>query len=100
MTWRTFIRAHWPALLAADFFTIEVWIMSGLQTYYTAFVIELHSRRVQILGSTPSPDDAFVVQAFRGLIGESEVLRAGRLLICDRDPKWSHTLETRQIEWR
>jgi len=72
MTWRTFIRAHWPALLAADFFTTEVWTISGLRTYYTAFVIELHSRRVQILGSTPFPDDAFVVQAFRGLIGESE----------------------------
>jgi putative transposase len=24
MTWRTFVRAHWPALLAADFFTTEV----------------------------------------------------------------------------
>jgi hypothetical protein len=24
-TWRTFLRAHWPALVAADFFTTEVW---------------------------------------------------------------------------
>jgi hypothetical protein len=35
------IRAHWPALLTADFFTTEVWIVRGLVTYYTAFVIEL-----------------------------------------------------------
>ena len=45
MTWRTFMRAHWPAFLAAVFFTTEVWTPRGLVTYYTAFVIELHSRR-------------------------------------------------------
>ena len=93
MTWRTFMRAHWPALLAADFFTTEVWTHCGLLTYYTAFVIELHSRRVHVIGSTPHPDNAFVVQAFRGLAGDRDVLRAGRLLICDRDPKWSRAME-------
>src|SRR5688572_15706577 len=46
MTWRTFLRAHWPALVAADVFTTEVWTTRGLVTYYTAFVIELESRRV------------------------------------------------------
>ena len=25
MTWRTFLQAHWPALVAADFLTTEVW---------------------------------------------------------------------------
>jgi transposase InsO family protein len=93
VTWRTFIRAHWPALLAADFFTTEVWTVRGLRTYYTAFVIELQSRRVQILGSTPYPNDAFVVQAFRGVMSESEAFSAGRVLICDRDPKWSRAME-------
>src|SRR5918992_1892426 len=62
MTWRTFLRAHWHALVAADFFTTEVWTVRGLVTYYTVFVIELHSRRVQVLDSTPAPDEAFVVQ--------------------------------------
>jgi len=93
MTWRTFMRAHWPALLAADFFTTEVWTHFGLLTYYTAFVIELDSRRVHVIGSTPHPDDAFVVQAFRGLANDRNVLRAGRFLICDRDPKWSSAME-------
>ena len=93
MTWRTFMRAHGPALLAADFFTTEVWTHCGLLTYYTAFVIELHSRRVHVIGSTPHPDNAFVVQAFRGLAGDRDVLRAGRFLICDRDPKWSRAME-------
>src|ERR671918_2133424 len=36
MPWRTFVRAHWPALVAADFFTTEVWTARGLVTYYTA----------------------------------------------------------------
>jgi len=46
MTWRTFLRAHWRALFATDFFTTEVWTTRGLVTYYTVFVIELYSRRV------------------------------------------------------
>jgi putative transposase len=92
--WRTFLQAHWPALVAADFFTTEVWTARGLVTYDTAFVIELHTRRVCMLGSTPNADGAFVVQAGRGLLGESDaVLRDGRILLCDRDPNWTAAME-------
>jgi len=92
--WRTFLQAHWPALVAADFFTTEVWTARGLVTYDTAFVIELHTRRVCMLGSTPNPDGAFVVQAVRGLLGESDaILREGRILLCDRDPNWTSAME-------
>jgi hypothetical protein len=45
MQWRTSLRAHWRALLAADFFTTEVWTVRGLVTYYTVFVIKLHTRQ-------------------------------------------------------
>jgi Integrase core domain len=94
MTWRTFLRAHWHALFAADFFTTEVWTVRGLVTYYTAFVIELHSRRVHVLGSTPHPDEAFVVQTMRHLTNEVDgVFGGNRLLICDRDRKWSAAVE-------
>ena len=94
MTWRTFLRAHWRALSAADFFTTEVWTVRGLVTYYTVFVIELHSRRVHVLGSTPHPDEAFVVQTMRHLTDDVDgVLRGDRLLICDRDRKWSAAVE-------
>ena len=31
-------------------------------TYYTVFVIDLASRRVQIVGSTPHPDELFMQQ--------------------------------------
>src|SRR5687767_7155669 len=94
MTWRTFIQAHWPALVAADFFTTEVWTARGLVTYYTAFVIELQSRRVHILGSTSHPDNDFVVQAVRGFLTEGgDVSHEDRILICDRDPKWTDAME-------
>src|SRR5215467_5852344 len=53
-SWQTFLRAHWGAIAGADFFTTEVWTWKGLVTYYTVFVIDLASCRVQILGSTPS----------------------------------------------
>jgi hypothetical protein len=61
-SWQTFLRAHWDALVAADFFTTDVWTLRGLVTYYTLFVIKLHSRRVHLVGSTPTPDDTFMLQ--------------------------------------
>ena len=45
----------------------KVWTCRGLVTFYTVFVIELASRRVQILGSTPHPDEAFMCQVARTL---------------------------------
>jgi hypothetical protein len=89
MTWRTFLRVYWQALFAADFFTTGLTVR-GLVAYYTVFVIELHSRRVQVLGSIPNPDEAFVVQTMRHLTDHVEgVLRGDRLLIWGRDRKWS-----------
>ncbi len=85
--------------MAADFFTTEVWTVRGLITYYTVFVIELHSRRVHIVGSTPHPNEAFMWQIARQLTGATDgMLKEQRFLICDRDQKWSsavrHLLET------
>ena len=89
-SWRTFLRAHWSAVVAADFFTTEVWTARGLVTYYTLFVLELQSRRVHVAGSTPYPDEAFVLQAVRDLANAIDgILVEGCVLICDRDRKWS-----------
>ena len=89
-SWRTFLRAHWPELRASDFFTTEVWTVRGLVTYYTLFVIELESRRVHIVGSTPHPDDAFMLQGMRHLTDDIDGgLHPCSVLICDRDRKWS-----------
>ena len=59
-------------------------------TYYTVFVIDLASRRVQVLGSTPHPEATFMQQTVRTLtMGEDGAVHAPHLLICDRDRKWS-----------
>src|SRR5437667_401695 len=82
-SWRTFRRAHWSAIAAADFFTTEVWTWRGLITYYTVFVIDLASRRVHIVDSTPHPDELFMRQVGRTLTAADEgVLVGHRVLIC------------------
>ena len=74
----------------ADFFTTDVWTSRGLVTYYTVIVIDLASRRVQIVGSTPHPDDLFMRQVGRTLTAADDgVLVGHRVLICDRDRKWT-----------
>ena len=95
-SWQTFLHAHWGAIAGADFFTTEVWTWRGLVTYYTVFVIDLASRRVQIVGSTPHPDDLFMRQVGRTLTAVDEgVLVGHRVLICDRDAKWSAPVRER-----
>ena len=48
MPWRTFLRAHWGAIAAMDFFTVEVLTWAGLVRYHVLFVIDLATRRVEI----------------------------------------------------
>lgn len=98
-SWQTFLRAHWGAIAGADFFTTEVWTWRGLVTYYTVFVIDLASRRVQIVGSTPHPDERFMRQVSRTLTAADDgSLVAHRVLICDRDAKWSAPVRERLAE--
>jgi putative transposase len=59
-------------------------------TYYTLFVIDLRSRRVHVAGSTPTPDAWFMAQAARRLTDVVDGFLVGhRVLICDRDRKWT-----------
>jgi len=54
------------------------------------FVIDLASRRVYLVGSTPHPDDPFMCQVARTLTApDVGALSSHRVLICDRDAKWS-----------
>jgi transposase InsO family protein len=59
------------------------------------FAIDLASRRVQIVGSTPHPNDLFMCQVSRTLTVPDGPLGNRRVLICDRDGKWSQ--DVRQL---
>ena len=62
MTWREFVRTHRRGMLAVDFFTVEtIW----LQRLYVLFFIELSSRRVHVVGCTPTPSAQWVTQQAR-----------------------------------
>jgi transposase InsO family protein len=70
-----------------------------LVTFYTVFVIDLASRRVQFVGSTRRPDDLFMCQISRTLTAADEAILVGhRVLICDRDAKWSAPMRERLRE--
>ena len=89
-SWKTFLKAHWGEVAAADFFTTEVWTPRGLITYYTLFVMDLETRRVHVAGSTPHPDESFMSQVARNLTDAvAGFLLPHRFLICDRDGKFT-----------
>jgi hypothetical protein len=48
--WKEFLTQHWDLIVAADFFTVEVWTVRGLQRFVVLFFIDLASRRVEIGG--------------------------------------------------
>jgi hypothetical protein len=50
MSWETFLKAHWGAIAATDFFTIEGITWRGLVRYFVLFVIDLQTRRIEIAG--------------------------------------------------
>ena len=72
-----FLKAHWRSIVAADFFTAEVWSLRGLVTYYILFVIELAKRLVHIAGITTQPNESWMMQIARSLTVEFSGSRLG-----------------------
>ncbi len=56
MPWKTFLKAHWGAIAAADFFSVEVLTVGGLVRYLVLFVIDMKTRRVHVAGITNRAD--------------------------------------------
>ena len=70
--------------------------MGRVFAQHAVFVIDLATRRVQVLGTTPHPDEAFMRQVVRTLTMSDA--NQCRVLICDRDAKWSAAVRERLEE--
>jgi putative transposase len=88
-SWQTLLRAHWRAIAGADFFTREVWTWRGFVTFSTVFVIDLASRRVQIVGSNRIQNGLLMRQVSRSLTVTDGRLSDHLVRLCDRDRLWS-----------
>ncbi len=87
MSWETFLKAHWGAIAAIDFFSVEVLTRAGLVRYLVLFIIDLKTRRVEIAGLAPQPDGEWMEQIARNLTDcDAGFLTGTRYLIHDRDP--------------
>jgi len=88
-TWAEFIRAHMAVLAGTDFFTVEVLTLRGLVTYYVLFFIHLDSRKVEVSGLTPHPNERWMKQiAINVTMDDWGFLNNCRYLIHDRDTKY------------
>jgi transposase InsO family protein len=90
-TWKEFLTQHWELIVAADFFTIEVWTAKGLQRFIVLFFIELSTRRVEVVGISPVANGLWMTQIARNLTDSvGGLLTNKRYLIHDRDPLFTY----------
>ena len=74
-------------IVAADFFTVEVWTRRGLQRFMVLFFIDLSTRKVEVAGIGPSGKGLWRSQIAQNLTdSEDGILIGKRYLIHDRDP--------------
>jgi putative transposase len=86
-TWKEFLSRHWELIVAADFFTVEVWTRRGLQRFVVLFFLELSTRRVEIAGIASAVTGLWMAQIARNLTDANDgILNRKRYLIHDRDP--------------
>jgi hypothetical protein len=86
-TWKEFLTRHWELIVAADFFTVEVWTRRGLQRFLVLFFIELSTRKVEIAGVAAHANGLWMSRIGRNLTDAVDGILSGkRYLIHDRDP--------------
>src|SRR5213082_726748 len=87
--YRKLIANKFDGLVGMDFFTTEVLTFKGLTTYYVLFFIHLETRRVNLAGFTPYPDQEWMEQQARNITMEEWGSLSGCCyLLHDRDAKF------------
>jgi putative transposase len=87
MTWKEFLARHRELIVAADFFTVEVWTRRGLQRFIILFFIELSTRKVEIAGIASIANGLRMSQIGRNVTDAVDgILNGKRYLIHDRGP--------------
>ena len=95
LSWSSFLRAHWGAIAAMDFFTVEVLTIAGLVRYHVLFVIDIATRRVEVAGVVQQPYDEWMQQIGRNLTDAVDgFLLNHSHLIMDRDPVFTLAFRT------
>jgi putative transposase len=89
-SWRAFLRAQAASTIACDFLTVET---AFLRRIYVLFFISLATRRIEYLACTPNPDGQWTAQQARNLVMQLGDEQPFRLLIHDRDTKFSHVFD-------
>ena len=88
--WATVLLAHWDAIAAADFLTVEIWTLAGLMRFHVLFFIKLSNRRVHVAGTTEYPYAAWMQQIGRNVTDAFDgFLLNIRYVILDRDPLYA-----------
>lgn len=90
-SWSAFLRAHWGAIAAVDFFTVEAVTWAGLVRFHVLFVIDPASRRVELARIVHQPHEAWMLRIGRNLTDAVDGFLLGkRYLIMNRDPLFTH----------
>src|SRR5919199_260780 len=86
-TGKEFLTRHWELIVAADFFTVEVWTRRGLQRFVVLFFLDLSTRQVEIAGIAATANGLWMGQIGRKVTDVVDgILHGKRYLIHDRDP--------------
>ena len=93
--WKEFLTRHWELIVAADFFTVEVWTARGLKRFLVLFFIDLSTRRVEIVGIASHANELWMSQIAREVSDAVDgILNGKRYLIHDRDPLFTAEVQS------
>ncbi|MHA2253672.1 MAG: integrase core domain-containing protein [Candidatus Kariarchaeaceae archaeon] len=92
--WNEFLKSHWDSLAAIDFFTTEIYTLSGLTRYMVLVTIDYATRKVQVMGVIQKASGEWMKQVAKNMTDPvSGFLRNKKFLIHDRD-----TLFTKEFQ--